>query len=590
VGPQAEAQISCTNQGGDQLPDLFSLGLDYESTTNGASPQYNGNIAAMQWRTNVNGTCLTRQQYRFTYDYGNRLLTANHFTHNGTSWTNTNNYSESGIAYDLNGNIKSYTRRGLTTAPSTFGVIDQLTYTYGDAARPDRLTNVSDAGNATKGFKFTSGAAAYTYDLNGNMTQDNHKSLSISYNYLNLPSYISNTGGSDITLTYTADGEKLSKVSSAGTRNYVAGIEYLGTGLDAIYHGEGRCTPNGATAFYYEYTIKDHLGNARVNFRANGAAVTFLQELHYYPFGMLMEGIGAAQVTNNGYKYNGKELNEDLGLNWSDYGARWYDAALGRWWSVDLMGEKFTMWSGYNYGVDNPIKFIDPDGRSATDNIYRNDAGDIVAVVRTTSKTDDFYTVDNDMNVTFDESRERDASWVRLSDGEKNTVVNEVQNENDRPLNLGHVGKSDAGLSNDQTSQLVSQGMMTTTTTGASGSAPTATPANIQIVRNGTTSRYLGSYGINGEVKNVVAADPVDPSLGSNPAETAMPLPSIAPGANPARGTLVGIAATLPANMSTTVMNAGGGNRQIQTTDSNGRIVPIDSKATQWRERAWSPK
>jgi RHS repeat-associated protein len=197
------------------------------------------------------------------------------------------------------------------------------------------------------------------------MTQDNHKSLSISYNYLNLPSYVSNTGGSDITLTYTADGEKLSKVSSAGTRNYVSGIEYLGTGLEEIYHGEGRCTPNGATAFYYEYTIKDHLGNARVNFRANGAAVTFLQELHYYPFGMLMEGLGAVPVTNNGYKYNGKELNEDLGLNWSDYGARWYDAALGRWWSVDPLAEKFAIWSGYNYGVDNPVRFIDPDGRNS---------------------------------------------------------------------------------------------------------------------------------------------------------------------------------------------------------------------------------
>ncbi|HLP96411.1 MAG TPA: DUF4329 domain-containing protein [Saprospiraceae bacterium] len=358
---------SCALQGGDQLADLFNMGLDYESTANGATAQFNGNIAAMQWRTNVNGSCLTRQQYRFTYDYANRLLTANHFTHNGTAWVNTNNYSESNIAYDLNGNIKTYTRRGLT-APATFGIIDQLTYTYGDAARPDRLTNVSDAGSAAKGFKFTSGAAAYTYDLNGNLTQDNHKSLSFQYNYLNLPNYITNPGGSEITITYTADGEKLSKTSPTETRNYVSGIEYLGNALDAIYHGEGRCTPNGATAFYYEYTIKDHLGNARINFRANGAAVTFLQELHYYPFGMLMEGIGTAQVTNNGYKYNGKELNEDLGLNLHDYGARWYDASLGRWWSVDPMGGKYQPWSGYNYALGNPMKFVDPNGMEVVEN------------------------------------------------------------------------------------------------------------------------------------------------------------------------------------------------------------------------------
>jgi RHS repeat-associated protein len=309
-------------------------------------------------RSNVNGSCLTRQQYRFTYDYANRLLTANHFTHNGTSWINTNNYSESNISYDFNGNIKTYNRRGQMPDLS-FNVIDNLTYTYGDAARPDRLTNVSDAGNAAKGFKFASGAAAYTYDLNGNLTQDNHKSLTLAYNYLNLPNYITNPGGSEITVTYTADGEKLTKVSPAGTRSYISGIEYLGTGLDAIYHAEGRCTPNTATTFYYEYTLKDHLGNARINFRANGAAVTFLQELHYYPFGLVMEGIGTAKVTDNGYKYNGKELNEDLGLNWLDYGKRWYDPAISRFPSVDPIIEKFSYLTPYNYASNDPVGKID---------------------------------------------------------------------------------------------------------------------------------------------------------------------------------------------------------------------------------------
>ena len=68
------------------------------------------------------------------------------------------------------------------------------------------------------------------------------------------------------------------KTSLAGTRNYVAGIEYFGANLEAIYHAEG----NGAMAFHYEYTLKDHLGNARVKFRANGTAVTILEEMHYF--------------------------------------------------------------------------------------------------------------------------------------------------------------------------------------------------------------------------------------------------------------------------------------------------------------------
>ena len=110
------------------------------SSANGATPQYNGNIAGMIWRTNTGGTCINRQQYRFTYDYNNRLTAASHYTHNGSAWTFTNNYSESNISYDLNGNLKTYTRRGLKPN-STYDNIDVLTYTYGDAARPDRLTS-----------------------------------------------------------------------------------------------------------------------------------------------------------------------------------------------------------------------------------------------------------------------------------------------------------------------------------------------------------------------------------------------------------------------------------------------------------------
>src|SRR5690606_8582578 len=62
------------------------------------------------------------------------------------------------------------------------------------------------------------------------------------------------------------------------------------------------------------------------------------------------------------YKYNGFEYQDELGLNWYDYGARNYDPALGRWMNVDPLAHRYSTITPYNYGVNNPIFFIDIDG------------------------------------------------------------------------------------------------------------------------------------------------------------------------------------------------------------------------------------
>ena len=330
----------------------FTQNLYYN--TGVGTARYNGNISSMTWKS---GNESTVRGYKFTYDGLDRMLNATYGETAGIS-TNANRFSENVTGYDKNGNIKGLQRYGQLSS-TAYGMIDNLTLTLNG----NQLNRVDDAVAASTyngGFEFKNGANAadeYSYDANGNLTKDLNKGISgITYNFLNLPNAVTFSDGSTITYTYGADGTKLRTVYKIGstttTTDYCGNVIYENGVQKLLLTEEGYITLSDSK---YHYYLKDHQGNNRVVISQSG---TVEETSHYYPFGGVFASAGNVQP----YKYNGKELDTKKGLNWYDYGARHYDAVLGRFITVDALYDKHFKVSPYVYCGNEPVGRIDPDG------------------------------------------------------------------------------------------------------------------------------------------------------------------------------------------------------------------------------------
>ena len=287
-----------------------------------------------------------------------------------------------------------------------YGTIDDLTYSY----EGNQVVKIDDAADESPNYSgamhFRDAAneeTEYTYDANGNMLTDSNKGItSIDYNVLDLPQCIKtrpriifkeNTGNA-IYYTYSADGTKLcATYKEADSRtmpykpnasynnntglsiktngivtpmvrslesnyHYCSNLVYNNDRLSTILFDGGYASVDEGGGIVMHFYVKDHLGSNRLVVDGNGN----IEEVnHYYPFGALMGD--RCGVSRNKYKYIGKELDTMYGWNMQNHEARWYDPVLGRWVATDPLEEKYPSISSYSYVLNNPIIFIDPEGK-----------------------------------------------------------------------------------------------------------------------------------------------------------------------------------------------------------------------------------
>ena len=321
----------------------FSYALDYEqSAVAGAVPRLDGNVSAMRWGSAAS----TDKAYAYAYDRVGQLRSADYKLLSGGVWSPSANYQEGGLTYDLNGNILSVQRTG-----GSGENLHELTYTYDGY----RLLSVGVNGTASD---------SYLYDADGNMTFDGRRRLTITYNTLNLPEEII-AGNQKISYIYSASGEKLA-CDANGSLTYYRSVMVYGSDNKLLYMltPEGtvsRSEGSAGTSYTYNYFKTDHLGSTRVMLSAVDGTLQASQTTDFYPFGLAFE---YSNLNKNKYLFSGKELQDgNLGgsmLEWYDFGARFYDPMLGRWFNVDPAAQ---VANPYLFCGNAPMMYIDQDGR-----------------------------------------------------------------------------------------------------------------------------------------------------------------------------------------------------------------------------------
>ena len=185
-----------------------------------------------------------------------------------------------------------------------------------------------------------------------------------------MPSVVSQSGSEKATYGWFADGSKYSVLDNTNNGYYYIGslIYACNSGnlqIESTDFAGGRInlvenTINNTLTQDIQYHHTDHLGSVRAITNQSGETI---EQNAYYPFGGRHTFGNTYAQTTNRFKYNGKEEQTTGNLQYLDYGARMYDSKIARWFVQDPLSEKYYAQSQYNYCVNNPVMFVDPDGK-----------------------------------------------------------------------------------------------------------------------------------------------------------------------------------------------------------------------------------
>ena len=228
------------------------------------------------------------------------------------------------------------------------------------------------------------GQNEYTYDAHGNMLS----MPEISEMVWDFGDKLNKTISGTVTSFYNYDsgGERTRKVvlKQGGIREeryYINGYEVYRKFISNVIDTERQTLhiadeskrfaiidtltiENGVTLGTPDVTIRyqydNHLGSASLELDESANVISYEE---YHPFGTSSYRLGTneAEVQLKRYRYVGKERDEETGLYY--YGARYYAGWLGRFISTEPLKEKYPNLSTYCYCANNPVKYVDLDGR-----------------------------------------------------------------------------------------------------------------------------------------------------------------------------------------------------------------------------------